>query len=345
MSNQLLQLEGISDEKAALLIDHFSNFYTIAADWKAKAEAIKVSGTDQVAEMKMARTGRLFLKDKRVAIENLRKQLKEESLREGQAIDRVARELKGLIEPIETYLESQEKYAEIQENIRRSNLRDTRLPALVELGYNTSAGDPADLTEGEYTQLIDSLKAIKAAKMEAERVEQERLERERRELEATRERERKELAELRAKQAEAERIDREFRAEQERIRQQNERERKELEKKLAEAKEENDRLEADKKDFISKKTEAENLGLITGDLLAAENVLDKFFGDTGLNFPDELEISSKDWVLKHAPELYNLEGVTISGMVGGRSFPLHQDELAAALLRKAINSVIIEIEL
>lgn len=277
MSNQLLQLEGISDEKAALLIDHFTGFYDVAADWKAKAEAIKVTNTDQVAEMKMARTGRLFLKDKRVAIEKLRKKLKEESFREGQAIDRVARELKGLIEPIEAYLESQEKYAEIKEAERLQALRNERTPVLLELGYQLSAGDPSSYTEEEYLQLIDSLKAINAARMEVERVEQERQERERRVADAARERERRELTELRIKQAEQEKKDREA-----------ELQRQQLEKELRDKQAEIERMQ--------KEREAEQIRATRPteeDRTEALKILDGVFGNP-MDFEANIGFSNHD---------------------------------------------------
>lgn len=346
MSNQLLQLEGISDEKAALLIDHFTGFYDVAADWKAKAEAIKVTSTDQVAEMKMARTGRLFLKDKRVAIENLRKKLKEESLREGQAIDRVARELKGLIEPIEGYLETQEKYAEIKEAERLQTLRNIRTPVLLELGYQLSAGDPSSYTEEEYIQLIDSLKAVKAAREEAERAEQERQERERRELAAKQEAERKELAELRAKQAEAEKELRDAEAKQ-----------KELERLLTEANNREQELEQELENELERQKELRDVDKLAkeieghaGDAMAIEFGLDPgvSFHDPNNPQPDSIPRSKTHRLYKIRTileSLRNMDGIDGEACFENGSHQSSIQGMIDRLERPTLEKLIISIEI
>ena len=112
-NNQLLALvreSGLVEAKAKILLENFSNYFEIAADWEKKAKMIVVTDISQLADMKMARTGRLFLREKRIAIEKTRKQLKEQSLREGKAIDGIANVLKALIIPTEEYLERQEKF-------------------------------------------------------------------------------------------------------------------------------------------------------------------------------------------------------------------------------------------
>lgn len=117
MDNQLsviVKESGLEKTKAQVLLDNFSNYFQIAADWEKKSKAIIVTDASQTAEMAMARTGRLFLKQKRISIENVRKNLKEQSLREGKAIDGIANVLKALIIPIEEYLEKQEKFVEIK---------------------------------------------------------------------------------------------------------------------------------------------------------------------------------------------------------------------------------------
>ena len=111
----IVKESGLEGTKAQVLLDNFSTYFQIASEWEIKAKAIVVSDASQVADMKMARVGRLFLKEKRTAIEKTRKKLKEEALREGKAIDGIANILKALIVPIEEYLEKQEKFVEIKE--------------------------------------------------------------------------------------------------------------------------------------------------------------------------------------------------------------------------------------
>jgi len=110
----IIKESNLAEAKAKVLLDNFSNYFEIAADWERKARAILVTDSSQIAEMEMARTGRLFLREKRIAIEKTRKQLKEQALREGKAIDGIANVLKALIVPIEEYLGQQERYTQIK---------------------------------------------------------------------------------------------------------------------------------------------------------------------------------------------------------------------------------------
>ena len=109
--------------KADFILEKFTDYFEIASEWEIKAKAIVVTKETQKAEMEMARTGRLFLKEKRVAVEKARKELKEQALREGKAIDGIANVLKALIVPIEEYLEQQERFVEIQQEQKEAAMR------------------------------------------------------------------------------------------------------------------------------------------------------------------------------------------------------------------------------
>jgi len=105
---------GLEPTKAKFILDNFQNYFEVADEWTKKAKSILVTNENQTADMEMARVGRLFLREKRIAIEKARKELKEQALREGKAIDGIANVLKALIVPIEEYLEQQEKFVEIK---------------------------------------------------------------------------------------------------------------------------------------------------------------------------------------------------------------------------------------
>ena len=119
----IVKESGLEKTKSQVLLDQFSNYFQIASEWEKKASLIVVTGADQVSDMKMARVGRLFLREKRIAIEKTRKQLKEQALREGKAIDGIANVLKALIVPIEEYLEKQEKFVEIKAAEKAEKIR------------------------------------------------------------------------------------------------------------------------------------------------------------------------------------------------------------------------------
>jgi hypothetical protein len=117
MNSQLqliVKTSGLEITKAQYILDKFTNYFEIASEWETKAKSIVVKDENDRINMELARTGRLFLREKRIAIEKARVELKEDVLRQGKAIDGIANILKGLIVPIEDYLESQEKFVEIR---------------------------------------------------------------------------------------------------------------------------------------------------------------------------------------------------------------------------------------
>jgi DNA-directed RNA polymerase subunit RPC12/RpoP len=117
MENQLqviVQTSGLDQTKADYILTQFTDYFKIAAEWETKAKSIIVTNENQTVDMQIARVGRLFLREQRIKVEKARKTLKEQALREGKAIDGIANVLKALIEPIEEYLEKQEKFIEIK---------------------------------------------------------------------------------------------------------------------------------------------------------------------------------------------------------------------------------------
>lgn len=183
METQLTKLmTGLNQEKSSVLLAKFSDFETIAEKWKAEAVQIVVTDESQTKEMERAREGRLILKDKRTSIERTRKMLKEESLRTGQAIDKIAKYLTSLIEPIEEYLEKQEKFVEFK---RAAELKEK--------------------LEKERIEREAAEAKAKAEKDAAEAAERERIRKENEALRAEQEKLRKEKAEADRKAAEEKR--------------------------------------------------------------------------------------------------------------------------------------------
>ena len=120
---------GLEPTKGAELLKRFEDYFSIAAEWETRAKAIIITDDNCFTEqgkfdMQSARNGRLFLRDKRIAIEKARKELKEQSLREGRAIDGIANVLKALIVPIEKHLEKQEHFVEIKAKEEAARIGD-----------------------------------------------------------------------------------------------------------------------------------------------------------------------------------------------------------------------------
>jgi len=207
--NQLVKVineSGLDKTKAQVLLDNFSNYFEIAADWENKTKSLVITNINQVAEMKMAREGRLFLSRKRIDVEHTRKNLKENSLREGQTIDAIAKILTNLIAPIERDLEQKEKFAEIQEVKRKAELkaiREIEVQSYIE--FIPFGIDLSLLDDVGYKNLLMGAKLQLQAKKDAElKAEQKRIAEEKAEAEE-RERIRQENIRLK-KEAEEERI-------------------------------------------------------------------------------------------------------------------------------------------
>jgi hypothetical protein len=224
MENQLqliVKESGLEKTKAEYILEQFQDYFRIAAEWEQKAKTIVVTNDSQAADMKMARVGRLELREKRIAVENARKKLKEQSLREGKAIDGIANVLKGLIIPIEEYLYRQEHFVEYREMARQEAERLERERKEEE---DRIAREKAEAEERERIRLENERLKKEAEEREKRiQIEREKAEAElrRQEEEANRklaaehaEREKAE-AELRAKKEEAERIAKEEAAKEE----------------------------------------------------------------------------------------------------------------------------------
>jgi len=99
-------IEGVTEN----LAESFKPFFKEAQELMEASASVKVENLGQTAEMGLARKYRLKLKDVRVSAEKKRKELKEESLRTGRAIDGLNNLLLYKIKPVEEYLEKQENY-------------------------------------------------------------------------------------------------------------------------------------------------------------------------------------------------------------------------------------------
>lgn len=205
---------GLEQTKAQYILEKFQDHFKIAADWESKAKTIVVTSEAQTAEMKMAREGRLFLKQKRIEIEKSRKELKEQSLREGKAIDGIANVLKALIEPTEEYLERQEKFVELRIEKEKNELMRKRFAQLQPYGEDLSAYDFGNMSTEQFNRLAESMESAKQAAETAfkeaqelklrEAAEQQRIKEENAKLKAAQDEKDRELAKEREKLAAAE---------------------------------------------------------------------------------------------------------------------------------------------
>lgn len=208
----LIEESGLNEERQSLLKSQFQDFIEVANKWNAKAKEIVVTDSSQVDLMKLAKEGRLILRSKRTDIEKVRKDIKEQPLRECQAIDAVAKALKELIVPTEDYLREQEEFAEREEKARLEALISERKQALEQYGVDCQYLDLRGMPQPMFEMMVKSSKFDYEEKIRLENeAEQKRLadlEAERIKLEEQR-KENERLRKLAEEQQEALRIERE----------------------------------------------------------------------------------------------------------------------------------------
>jgi hypothetical protein len=181
----IIEENGLEANTASAIKEAFLGFFEQAKEWKAKAEQIVVNDATQVTEMKKAREGRLAIRKIRIEADKRRKELKEESLRYGKAVQGVYNLIEYLIVPIEEHLEKQENFAVIAEANRKEALHNERVAALQPYNVEYTAYDLRNMSEDAFKQLLDGSrlahenKLAEAARLEAEKIAAQKAEQER----------------------------------------------------------------------------------------------------------------------------------------------------------------------
>jgi trichohyalin len=171
---KLIDESGLNDERKLALKGSFDDFISIAQEWESKAKEIHVTDSSQKDLMKMAKEGRLLLRQKRLDIENLRKTIKEQPLRECQAIDSVAKAFKDLITPIEDYLKEQEEFEKRENESKLNQLIHERGEALKQYGVDVQYLDLGNMPEPMFEMLLSSSKITHEQKIKEEKQAEER---------------------------------------------------------------------------------------------------------------------------------------------------------------------------
>lgn len=202
----IVQQSGLQENKIESLMESFAGHFKEAQKVANESRNIVVTEETQTELMAKARESRLKLKAIRVEVEKTRVDLKEQSLREGRAIDGVANVIKALIVPVEEHLEKQEKYAEIREMERLNKRYEERITVLTPYVDDITLYTLKDMSDAAFANLLQSSKNAWQAKKDAEaKAEAERIEKERNEAEE-REKIRLENEKLRKEAEEREKI-------------------------------------------------------------------------------------------------------------------------------------------
>jgi len=240
----VIETSGLELTTANSLKDAFMPFFEKADEWSQKAKQINITDATQVTEMKQAREARLMLRKIRVDADKKRKELKEDSLRYGKAVQGVYNVIEFLIAPIEEHLEKQEKFAEIKEKERKDALELERRELLSKFDVQFGFYDLRNMPEEDFKSLlIGSEKAFNEKREAEKRAEEKRIEDERKAREEQ-DRIKKENEALKKEAEERERVLAEERAKAEKEkREAEERARKEREALELKLRQEKDRAE------------------------------------------------------------------------------------------------------
>jgi len=209
------------------------------AKMKAEYSLLTVKDVNDARGLKLVHAARMEVKNCRVAVEKLRKELKADSLEYGRKVDAEAKRITAMIEPIETHLEEQEAIVtrekerlKAEAEAKRNAALDERISKLLEVGCVLNPQIVEVMTEEKFNQTWAEAvvtKQLAAEKLAAEETEKKRqaeeaarnraeLEAQRKQLEEERRKHEAEAAAERAK-LEAERKQQEAEAKAERERQ------------------------------------------------------------------------------------------------------------------------------
>lgn len=187
MNNDLALIakeSNLPNSKVQELLSNFGESFKQAKAITEKSAELEVTDTSQIKEMQLARTSRLELKNIRVEVEHTRKELKEQSLREGKAIDGMANIIKALIIPVEERLEKMEKFAEIKAAEQKAKRHAERLGKLGAYVSDTSIYSLEDMADEAFDNLLAGAKQAHEDRIAADKkAEQDRIARQKAEAE------------------------------------------------------------------------------------------------------------------------------------------------------------------
>lgn len=251
---QAIQSSQVELSTALQLQNAFNPIFERMQEWERVTRSIVVTDPTQLREMKQAREARLELRGLRTEADKKRKELKEDSLRYGKAVQGVYNVIEALIVPLEKYLEDQEKFAERIEKERQDKLREERTELLAPyVAFAPPCGDLGVIIDSEFERILNYAKREKIRIEAEERRKQEEEEAERVKQEEERKRLQAEAEDARKAQQEALEQARIAREAQERA----EREKQEIQRKAQEEVKRIERERKQKEDDERKAKEAE----------------------------------------------------------------------------------------
>jgi hypothetical protein len=173
----LVETSGLEKSKQNIIAETLGTFFNKAAEWDDTIKSIVITRPDETGKMKMAREGRLTLKNMRLESEKIVK-AKRELVKERMANDvledklwlRAGQMIVATFNNLETKLEEKEKFAERWEADRKEKLKAERVAELQPYAEFVALDfiDLGAMDEPAYLKLLEGAKLQQQAKIEAE---------------------------------------------------------------------------------------------------------------------------------------------------------------------------------
>ncbi len=164
---------ALADSTKLNLRDEFIGFYASGKELMEKAAEITVTSVTDIKAMKSARALRLEIRKIRVEADKKRKELKDESIRKGKAIDAVAKCVINACERAENHLAEQEEYAARIEAQERAERKAKREELLKPFGVSVHLFNLEEMAEEDFQGLYEESKSTHEIRLENQRRQKE----------------------------------------------------------------------------------------------------------------------------------------------------------------------------
>jgi colicin import membrane protein len=176
-----VEQSGIEKSKGNAITESLGVFFAKAQEWDSIISGIVINDISETGKMKMAREGRLTLKNLRLDSDKVVKAKRDEIkyrmaneiledklwLKAGQMVEAVYKNL-------ETKLEEKEKFAERKEQDRKEKIRNERVTKLAEYPeFDAQYTDLLNMPDESFTQLVSGLQIAKDKRIADEKAAEE----------------------------------------------------------------------------------------------------------------------------------------------------------------------------
>ncbi len=172
MSNELTKIieeQSLIPTQAEFLLENFKTIFETAKKYELEAREIKVTDITQIDKMLKARELRLEIGKLRINADKVRTKLKENSLREGRAIQGFYNVIEALTKPLEAHLKDQEKFAEKIEEQKKELKAVERSSLLSKYTEESSLYNLRDMSEQGFQELLRASKIAYETTLETEK--------------------------------------------------------------------------------------------------------------------------------------------------------------------------------